>query len=379
MVPSVAPRLGRLLLSAAFVLLSPWAIGTTLIPRDVKLTFRKFHAATGIEIWHSQEFLDVRPARVELFPGRVASYFYSLRPASLDFSPFSRPEDSRVYFFDSGSGKEAPAFDTRDFVGTRDDALLAVSSNGYSSMLDERNELYLSNGWKSYGIKFISWDGVRTIRFFQAGRPMNQDPIGTWREVWTWTLPDGVDRIASWQSNILHVRFRMEKDVAIETLVAIKAGNDRPLWKFELPTTVPSVEDEPLPPGKPMMRRGITYAVGEKSIFVFGNGFLFVLDPETGSLKRELEVAAAVALKDVSFKLNWAAVHSAGDSNTVLASDNPETPNLLVNVGWTPTATVQLLRSDLLDGSSVIAHNGSIYCFTAEELPESLRRKAPEL
>ncbi len=127
------------------------------------------------------------------------------------------------------------------------------------------------------------------------------------------------------------------------------------------------------------MRRGMCYAVGDRSIFVFGNGFLFVLDPESGALKRDLEIAAAAALKEMPFRLAWAAVHSAGDNNTVLASDNPESPNLLVNVGWTPTPTVQLLRRDLLDGSSVVAHSGSIYCFTAEELPESLRRKPPKL
>ncbi len=352
-------------------------LATTIIPRDVKLTLRRFDVATGAEVWHSREFTNVRPTHMELFRGRVVVYLRSMKPASGEFSLYSRPEDSRVLFFDSASGKETPPFDTRDFVRTRDDGLLAVSPDGYSSMLDERNELYLSNGWKSYGIKRLDWDGVPTIHFFQAGS--SQNSIGTWKLVWTWTRPEGTQSITSWDSNILYIQYRMQNDTGVETLTTIRAGSENPVWKFELPAEVPTLEYFPLPPDVPQKRRGFDYAVGEKSIFVFGNGFVFALDPETGAVKRKLDLNSTVVLKSASIKLQWATVQSASDDNALVLGSEIEQPNVLVNVVWKPTATVQILRRDLLDGRSAIAHGGSIYCFTAEELPEHRRRVAPKL
>lgn len=356
------------------------ALGTTIIPRDVKLTLRKVDAATGKEIWHSPEFTDVRPTHLELFRGRLVTYFRYLQPVSREFSSFSHPGQSRVYFFDSETGKEVPAFDTRDFVRTRDDNLLTASRHAYSSMSDERNELYLSNGWKSYGMKRLSWDGVRTIHFFQAGKPIYQDPIGSWEVVWVWTRPEGADDIRAWESNILYCQHRMDGETAVETLVAIRAGAERPIWKFELPRDVPAVLDTSgIWPDEPRMRRSLDYAATKKNIFVYGNGYLFALDPNTGVATRKVEVSSALNLQNPSAIMNRAEVHVADDEHVFIVGSLLEQPNLLVSVTLGATPTVKLVREDLLDARSAIAYGGSIYFFTAEELPESKRRVTPQL
>lgn len=360
--------------------LSNPALATQVIPRDVKLTLRKVDAGTGKEVWHSAEFTDVRPTNVELFRGRLVTYFRYLQPVSREFSSFSHPAQSRVYFFDSETGKEVPAFDTRDFVRTRDDNLLAASRHAYSSMLDERNELYLSNGWKSYGMKRLSWDGVRTVHFFQAGKPIYQSPIGSWEIAWVWTRPEGADDIRAWESNILYVQHRMDGETAVETLIAIKAGDERPIWKFELPRDVPAVLDTSiLLPDVPTMRRSLDYAVTKKTIFVYSNGYLFALNPNTGMVTRKVEVSSTLSLKSPTAIMNRAEIHVADDSHVFIVGSLLEQPNLLVSVTLGSTYVVRVVRDDLLDARSAIAHGGSIYFFTAEELPKSRRRPPPKL
>jgi hypothetical protein len=283
--------------------------------------------------------------------------------------PVSRPEASQVYFYDSNSGREAPPFDTRDFVYTRDDPILTVSRSRYSSMLDERNELNLSNGWRSFGMKRLNWDAVPTVHFFQAESSAKQGRAGLWEIAWVWNRPQGAEDLSASGTNILYVQYRMEGELAIATLIALQAGTEKIVWTFKLPDEVPALMDEDtLPPDVPRLRRAFHYAVSAESIFVFGNGFLFALNPATGAVKWKHGINGSRSLRTAAVALNHALVLPAGGDRVALLGVRMEASNPLVSVTGGRNEVVKILRSDLDFARHAVAHDGSIYCFTAEPL-----------
>jgi outer membrane protein assembly factor BamB len=123
-----------------------------------------------------------------------------------------------------------------------------------------------------------------------------------------------------------------------------------------------------VPPDVPRLRRAFHYAVDAESIFVFGNGFLFALNPATGAVKWMHDINSSRPLKSTAVSLNHALVLPAGGERVALLGILGEASNPLVSVTGGKNAVVKVLRTDLDFGRDAVTHEGSIYCFTAEPL-----------
>ena len=261
-----------------------------------------------------------------------------------------------MIYLDSKTGRKTIPFDTRDFVYGDDDPQLARSRHGsQGSVLDERGELWLPNGWVSHGVSRLPWwnSGTNLVHFFDRYR---------WELKWSLTLPEGAYNLANW-SNMLVFRKSVEKDnKRTGILCGQLAGRNTPTWEFALPSDVPDVAVHTFDViGPPIISRDFTYTVGQREIYVFGGGALFALDPNTGKTRWRHNISGDSALKKASLKMQYADVLETDDS-LILSSDN-----ILAKFSIKSPARISVIRNDLRDNPLPISCEGFIYCFTEGE------------
>lgn len=345
----------------------------SLILPPVDLTLCKIDLRTGKVEWAKPIPPELRPYRTEIYPGRLVSYYLSLATIQAVQLPREKSlPDTEVHFLSSDTGEAVPAFDTRRFLSRPGDPLLSQSLSTAASFLDEREEIYLSNGWMSRGVPRLSMGDVDRIYFFTT--PPREDPAAG-AAVWTLNLPGRLEILKAWHDTVLYLHTRYEVDVATSTLVATRAGDSRPAWRFELPASVPTM----IPLNRLPMDRGpsreFSYSVGEASIFVFGNGVLFALDPATGKTRWSKDVAQDPGIVATGKPLLHGSVQvvSPGD-RVILSSRSLIGPDLLVSVPAGGSGACRVLRTDLHDGSMLAAYDGFVYCFT--EVPAASAKAA---
>jgi outer membrane protein assembly factor BamB len=317
-----------------------------MVEPDIQVSLRKIDPLTGGEKWNVSFPTNQRPYRCEAYTNRIVVFLYTTH----DRNKWLK---SKVIFLDSKTGRTVAPFDTRDFVYGDDDPQLTRSRDGsQGSILDERGEIWLPNGWVSHGVSRLPWwnAGTNQIYFFDRYH---------WELKWSLTLPEGAYNLSHW-SNVLVFRKGIKKDnKRIGILYGQPAGRNSPIWEFALPADVPDVSIRTFDVvGPPTISRDFTYTVGKQEIYVFGGGTLFALGPDTGKTLWRYNVSGDPALKKKSIQLDYADVLEMGDdlilsSGTTLARFNKK-----------PRSAVAVIRNDLHDNPLPISCDGFVYCFT---------------
>jgi outer membrane protein assembly factor BamB len=351
----------------AALLLPIKAVGESRRPRDVIVTLRKIDAASGREVWSYVLPRSQRPARCELYDGRVVVYLLSVTPPPdyVDDNNFS-PREREVLFLDAKTGQAARAFDPRHFVYPSDDFLHAQSSQPVS-VYDERSEIMLANKWRSHGLGRLPWwnDGSNRVYFFDRAHELQ----------WTLTLPRGVYEVLA-SGNMLFYRqgLRDETQRHLIRLHGHMAGEQKPRWLFVLP---PDLPDRVRAGAEREFRaRTFEFTVGRAELFALGHGHVFALDPETGGLRWRSNLAANPVLAKLGFELESAGVRDLPEQGKLLLFTRRFfEDDALVLLDKSTRSQFVVLRTDLYGETPPVTHGGMIYCFT-QEVPK--RGAAPE-
>lgn len=309
---------------------------------DSKIFLERISPLDGKTIWAETFDLELRPYRFEAYTNRIVAFFYS----GGDFAALS----TRVCFLNDKTGEAVKPFDTRQFIWSKQDPLIARSGHGsQGSVEEERRELSLPNGWRSHGVAGLSWRnaGENDICFFQATKLK-----------WTLTLPEGAYNLANWNNTLIYRRYTEEKNRVIDTLYAQSAGRDSTSWSFALPSDIP---DQPMSAADfitDRTHRGFTHAVGKDHIYTFGAGTLFILDPQTGKLLQRHTVSEDPVIKTDGLSIRSAEITESGGHLYLV------TRKELIRFDLESNATAAVLRKDLHDGPLPLIYNGTAYCFT---------------
>jgi hypothetical protein len=260
-----------------------------------------------------------------------------------------------VFFLDSKSGKPAAPFDTRDFVDWTHDPQLARSGLGsQGSVLEERCELHLPNGWISYGVARLRWwnAGSNKIHFFDSSK---------WELKWTLTLPEGAYNLAHWENLLVFYKGKEENHKRTGRLFGQLAGRPSPNWEFSLPREIADVTiRSPAPDvvGPPVISRGFTYAIGDNEIYTFGNGALIALDPRNGKPLWRYGIARDPVIVKNVVHFDFAQIIVAED-NLLLVSQGA-----MVKFNKVSQPKAMVVRKDFHDGPMPVVAEGLLYCFT---------------
>jgi len=253
-----------------------------------------------------------------------------------------------VVFLDSETGKPIAPFDTRNFVHKEEDPQIARSSS-HETEHDERSELLLPNGWVSQGAGRLPWfwNLSNKVHFFDCGDLK-----------WTVTLPEGTDELSHWRDILVFHKMRHEDRKRTSYLYGQPAGSPSPSWEFTLPNDIPDREGRASHVVGPRgILRDFSYTVGKQSVFVFGNGALFALEPRSGKvLWRHLVRDDRKEGKPHSF--DYGEIIEA-EANILLASQN-----LLGRLDESSETKLSVLRRDLYEGLSPVSVGTVIFCFT---------------
>ncbi len=320
-----------------------------MIDEHIQVTLRKIDPLTGKEQWSVPFPRWQRPYRCEAYKDRIVVFLYST-------SDFGNGAVNEMVFLDSQKGRAAAPFDTRSFVHKDDDPLITRSRGGsQGSVLDERAELLLPNGWVSHGVSRLPWwnAGTNQIYFFDRYH---------WELQWSMTLPEGAYNLVNWSNVLVYYKWDRKGTNYLGTLYGQKAGNNVPAWKFTLPADVP---DEVVPPafdapGPPGVSREFSYAVGEQAIFACGGGALFALEPGTGKILWRYSFANDPVLKTSSFNLNRADILELNDDLVLISGET------LARFNKTSRLISAVLRKDIYYNPAPIVCGGFIYCFTQQ-------------
>ena len=216
-------------------------------------------------------------------------------------------------------------------------------------MEEERCELSLPNGWRTHGVAGLSWRnaGSNDVYFFYLAKLQ-----------WTMTLPEGAYNLSHWNNILVFRRMTEKGNKSIDTLYAQPAGQGSTIWNFSLPSDIPDMRCTAVDVISDKMYRGFTYVVGKNSIFTFGGGTLFALDPRTGKLKWRHSVANDPIVKKESISMESAEMVEGLGSIFLISG------NTLVRFDVSSMSAVAVLRKDLYDGPLPVLVGGAVYCFT---------------
>jgi outer membrane protein assembly factor BamB len=145
----------------------------------------------------------------------------------------------------------------------------------------------------------------------------------------------------------------------IDRLYAQPAGQNSTTWVFALPKDIPDRQWGAADVISDKTVRGFSYTVGRQTVFTFGGGTLFALDPKTGKLLWRY------AVKDDS-EVERNALSSTDDAEIIEAESGLilVSKNTIIRFDQKPKPHARVLRTDLFDEPSPIVAGGSIYCFT---------------
>ena len=310
-----------------------------VIPPDIQVSLTRMDPRTGKIAWSVPFARALRPYRCESYPGKIVVFLYPIG-AGIDQS------NTVVAFFDSQSGKAVTPFDMRRFIFPDDDPQTARSHSGsQGSVLDERAELILSNGWISYGVARLPWWNCGTNRIFFFDRR-------TWDLMWILTLPDGAYNLAHWHDVLIFRKYAQEKHKFVDHLYGQPAGSPAPAWEFILPTDIPDFEARAPDVIGSTICRTFAYAVGKQKIFVSANGVLFTLDPRNGKVISRYSIPQSPGSFACADLLET-------DRNLVLTSGN-----FMAGFEETPKPRFSVICMNVFSEVSPISVSGSLYCFT---------------
>jgi len=330
----------RLLLAALILLCSPLARASIVEP-DVQVFLTCLDTRTAKAVWSFPFARKLRPYRCEAYKGRIVVF---LRSIDETFAGLN----SSMVFLDSSTGKPIPAFDTRLFVHKDEDPQIGRSRLGsQGSVLEERSELLLPNGWISYGVARLPWWNSRSNKVYFFDRR-------SWELKWTMILPEGAYNLSHWQDILIFRKTREENHRWTSRLYGQLAGSASPSWEFTLPKDIPDREARsPDVVGPPTICRDFSYTVGKQFAFAFASGNLFVIDPRSGKLSWRY------SLPQGNLKGFESAEVVETEANLVLA-----TGTILARIDKSPKSKFSIFRNDLYDGPTPVSVGTLIYCFT---------------
>jgi outer membrane protein assembly factor BamB len=314
-----------------------------MIPPDVQVSITCLDAQNGKEQWSSSFARNLRPYRCEVYKGRVVVFLSGIREVFGELN-------STMVFLDSRTGKPMAPFDTRNFVYKDDDPQIRRSRLGsQGSVYEERSELLLPNGWVSYGVARLPWWNARSNNVYFFDRR-------TWDLAWTVTLPEGAYNLSHWRDILVFCKTRDENGKWTSRLYAQPAGSPVPTWEFTLPKDIPDRESETFDaPGPPKIVRAFSYTVGSRSVFAFGNGAVFALEPRSGKVLWR-HVVRDEKVKGDSFSYGEVIETEA---NILLASGS-----VLARLDESSGGKLSVLRRDLYNGPTPVCVGTGVYCFT---------------
>jgi hypothetical protein len=334
----------RLVLIFLVLLCSP-LVRAELIEPDVQVSLTCLDVRSGKVGWGFPFARKLRPYRCEVYKGRIVVFLSSIDKT---FGGFN----STMVFLDSQTGKPVPPFDTRSFVYKDDDPQIGRSRLGsQGSVLEERSELSLPNGWISYGVARLPWwnSGSNKVYFFDRR---------SWDLKWTVTLPDGAYNLSHWQDILIFRKTKDENHKWTSHLYGQPAGSATPSWEFTLPKDIPDREAHASDViGPPRICRDFSYTVGKQSILAFGNGTLLVLEPRSGKLLRRYSIPSEGG-ETKPKRFEYAEIVET-EANLFLASGNS-----LARVDESSKTKFSVVRSDLYDNPTPVSVGTVIYCFT---------------
>jgi outer membrane protein assembly factor BamB len=334
----------RLLAALSVYVLSFGLLFGQVVRPDVQVSITRVNPLDGQTIWSVPVDRKLASYRLEAYTNRIVVFFYRA-----DSDP--NFNNSEVLFLDAKTGRRVEPFDTLDFIYPNEDPQIARSRFGsQGSVEEERGEITLPNGWRSHGVAGLSWRnaGSNDIYFFEGSKME-----------WSMILPEGAYNLSHWNDILIYRRYTEEARRIIDRLYAQPAGQNSTIWVFALPKDLPDrpwgaadfISDKTV--------RGFSYTVGKQTVFTFGSGTLFALDPKTGKLSWRYAVKDDPAVKKNALSSMDDAEIIEAESGLILFSEKT-----IVRFDQKPKPHATVLRNDLFDQPSPIVAGGSIYCFT---------------
>jgi len=310
----------------------------SMVPPDVQVTLERINPSDWKTVWSVSFDRRLRPYQCEVYTNGIVSYLYSLK----------RKGTRDVFFLDTKSGRKIPPFDTRDFIWSEDDPLVARSGSS-GSVEEGRSEFSLPNGWRSRGVAGLGWRnaGSNNVYFFKGSFLM-----------WSMTLPDGAYNLSHWNEILIYLGGTEQSNTLTSTLYAQPVGSGATIWNFRLPSDIPSRHFSGPDFSSDKMIRNFSYSIGKKYIFTFGDGTLFALDPQTGKVLWRHKVSDDSVIKNDHISIEDAVVLE-GSAGVFLFSGST-----MVQFDLNSKSTAAVVRKNLYDGLRPILVDGAIYCFT---------------
>jgi outer membrane protein assembly factor BamB len=337
------------LLRIAFAFFSV-SVKADLIEPDLQVSLTKVDPANGKTIWTVPFDRSLRPYRCEVYTNGVVAFLYNKNRG---------PMASKVVFVDPESGKPVEPFDTREFIYSWQDPLVARSRWGsQGSVEDERGELRLPNRWRTKGVARLSWYnwGPNKIHFFSQTNNLE----------WTMVLPHGAYNLANWRNILFYKQYSEDKqaNVTSDTLFAMRIRATNTLWSFQLPDDLPPRPIRGSDFITDQKSRRFSHFVGKTNIFVFADETLFALSPETGKLEYRHKVSEDKVMKEGQVKMQDAEILE-GDENLFLFSSHELSKHELVRFNRQTRSVDAIVRRDMYSNPLPVAAKGALYCFTS--------------
>jgi hypothetical protein len=323
----------RFLLSIMFAI--AFASNAQVIDPDRPVTLSRVDPLTGKIDWNHEFPKALRPTRCEVYTNRIVVFLYDK-----ELLAKNEIEETKVVFIDSRNGRSVDPFDTRIYnhaEGYYENPEIVASELG-----PLRQEISLTNGWRSYGVLRLHWidSGSNLVHFFNQRLEL----------MWTLPLTPSVHSLTHWNDVLIHSEQnhpdrRHQDDLRVTHLFGQIAGTASPAWEFVLPKDIPSqpffgmdvIDDRP-------RYRNFSYAVGRKDIYACGNGWLFALNPSDG-------------------RIHWR--HCLTNDAVISQASQLDEPQIIeANEGLILVFGNEMMRFDIPSMKTVAVLRGDVYAFS---------------
>ncbi len=315
------------------------ACGDSLLPPR-RLAVVKFDAATGKNVWKNSLPKDCIPECAVLFGNCYALIF----AVEINGAATRDNVGHMTVFYDAVTGKKTKAFDLRQLSGY-------TGTFGPRELVKERDQesggkrdIRLSNGWHSVGVPLLrDWFGTHTINFVD-------DRLS---QKWETTLPTRTFSLSCWKDVLVYEQRVKEGGNVVDHLYGQKAGSESRSWEFVLPGDIPTN-----PASTGLKSRGLTfsYAVGAAEIFVFGDGILFGLIPNTGQVTRRCDFRGERMVNNDAKQLLVGDVYESGGELFIVSG------RIMVSYCESDNHVKRVVRTDVYDGLPLMCIDNSMIC-----------------